>query len=109
MVILGASLALAGWVVTSVYPYYNNKDLVFEPGLLGSWHESKPDADANEAWVFEKNGERDYAFSVIDAQKTNQFAAHLFKLKNHLFLDFQPSEPHEDFVPPHYLMRVTPM
>lgn len=106
LVILGISLVLAGCVVTSVYPYYTDKDLVFEPGLVGRWSDAKPDADSKEAWVFEKSGDKDYRFSLVGANKTNEFSAHLFKLKGQLFLDFLPLEEHEGCVPPHYLLKV---
>jgi hypothetical protein len=36
--ILGIALALAGCVVTSVYPYYTEKDVIFDPALARIFH-----------------------------------------------------------------------
>lgn len=107
LAIIAISVALVGCVVSSVYPYYTEKDLVFEPALVGKWSDAKPDADGKEAWVFEKGEDKDYTFNLVGENKTNKFSAHLFKLKDQLFLDFVPLEQHEDYVPPHYLMKVT--
>jgi hypothetical protein len=109
--ILGATLAgsllvLAGCVLTSVYPYYTGKDVVFEPKLIGLW----ADADkgkTNEFWEFSRAGTNTaYALTIHDNDKQIKFEVHLFRLKHLIFLDAMPLEEHEEYVPPHYLLKV---
>ena len=104
--VLGAGLALVGCVVTSVYPFYTEKDLTFEPALAGTWNSVK--LDEKEVWSFEKSGEKEYKFVMTESDKTNTLSAHLFELKGQRFLDFQLYEPAGDWSPvlPHYLLRV---
>src|SRR5258708_4799719 len=104
--VLGITLALAGCVVTSVYPYYTEKDVTFDPALVGVWVSAKPDGNNNESWTFEKNGDRDYKFTTMDANSTNEYSAHLFKLKEQLFLDALTIDQPGFGVPPHYLLKI---
>src|SRR5262245_41763896 len=79
--------ALTGCILTSVYPFYTDKDLVFDQALLGKW--SKP-ADG-ETWQFDKEGTNAYRLSVISGGKTNVIQAHLLKLEDARYLDlFSP-------------------
>ena len=41
-------LSLVGCVVTSIYPYYTAKDVVFEPKLVGRWMETEKSSKTNE-------------------------------------------------------------
>src|SRR5437879_5002839 len=107
--ISGIALALAGCVVTSVYPYYTEKDLTFDAALKGVWVSAKPDGNNNESWTFEKNGDRDYKFTVRDSNSTNEISARLFKLKEQLFLDALATDQPGFGVPPHYLLKVAQM
>ena len=50
---------LAGCVVTSVSPFCTEKDLAFEPGLVGNWLKQVKDSQP-EVWKFEKSGELAY-------------------------------------------------
>ena len=103
----GVGLFVAGCVVTSVYPYYTPKDLVFEPASAGSWVSVKADEEKNETWTFEKNGDKDYLFTLAKSDETNIYSAHLFKLKDQLFMDALPTQrPDNYFIPPHYLLVV---
>ena len=100
-------LFLAGCVVTSVYPFYTAKDVVFEPKLPGRWaNPDKPDA-TNEFWEFAREGTNvSYVLTIPDGEKRTAFQAHLFQLKPWTFLDATPVEKQGDFVPPHYLVKV---
>src|SRR6266704_1494547 len=51
LLVSGAAL-LTGCLVTSVYPFYQQKDLAFEPALLGDWTNPK---EAGEHWKFERD------------------------------------------------------
>ena len=106
--VTGSLLVLAGCVLTSVYPYYTAKDVVFEPKLLGRWADrDKPEA-TNEFWEFTRTDTNAaYTLMVHDGDKETPLQAHLFRLQQWTFLDAVPVEEHDDFVPPHYLLKVT--
>ncbi len=74
-----------------------------DPALLGTW--SAVDANDKEHWTFEKAGEDRYKVTTIDSD-TNIYSAHLFKLKNQLFLDAMLLQDKGAGIPPHYLMKV---
>lgn len=103
---LGIAVLAAGCLVPSIYPFYTEKELVFEPALIGTWEKPNADADSREIWAFEKSGEKQYKFTYVEGDRKNVFQAHLFKLKEHLFLDCLHVEQAGDGVPPHYLLRV---
>jgi len=76
--------------VPSVNPLYTEKDLVFDPALIGTWGES----DSKETWVFEKSGDKKYKLLQTDnEERTAEFEVHLVKLKEHLFLDLYLINP----------------
>lgn len=104
----GLALLFSGCLVISVYPYYSEKDLTFEPGLLGSWTKI---ADQPEHWKFEKSDANGYQLTVSDNSNTNVMQAHLFKLQGQSFLDLFAPDANTDVQPPpipsHLLLRVT--
>jgi hypothetical protein len=104
--IAASGLLLAGCVVTSVYPWYTAKDVVFDPALIGTWHGTEPDMKPGDFWQFEKLEDRAYQLTMADGGKRKEYDTHLFKLGGHLFLDCFPRERPEDSLPPHYLFRV---
>jgi len=81
--LLGA-VALAGCVVTSVYPYYTAKDVIFDAGLTGRWN--KP-GETNMYWTFDRDADRAYGVTTVDEHETNHFNGYLFQLKGQSFLD----------------------
>jgi hypothetical protein len=105
-VVVGIGLAMAGCVVPSVYPFYTEKDLTFDPALIGTWADVDRKPDNKETWTFEQANGQSYKFLMLDTASTNEFTAHLFKLKDDLFLDCQLKQPNGDTIPPHYLLRV---
>ena len=109
-VIAAGGLLLAGCVVTSVYPWYTAKDVVFEPALVGQWQGTEPgaktDIKADEFWEFEKMTDKAYRLTVAEKNGRKEFNAHLFKLGRRSFLDCLPRERPEDGLPLHYLLLV---
>jgi len=106
----GLALLLTGCLTISVYPFYSEKDVLFEPGLLGQWTKTN---DTKEQWSFDKKGEKAYQLTCSDGAKKYVMDAHLFRLRDQLFLDlFNPKGP-DDIMPPavptHLLMRVFQM
>lgn len=103
---LAACLLLAGCVVTSVYPYFTAKDVVVDPALVGTWAELDQSDPGNQHWEFARTNGQAYTLLIRQADETNQFKAHLFELRGRRFMDAEPWERPEDFIPPHYLFQV---
>jgi len=85
-----AAILLAAACVPSVYPFYTEKDLVFEPALVGMWvyKDNKDDPNADN-WVFEKSGEKAYKLIVTEGGgNRGQLRANLFKFKKQCFFDW---------------------
>jgi len=93
LTVAGLALVLVtGCIVTSVNPLYTEKDLVFDPALVGAWSE---DNDEN-TWAFEKTGEKKYKLLHTDEKgRTGEFEAHLLKLGKYQFLDLHLIDPGE--------------
>jgi hypothetical protein len=101
-----AATVLAGCVVTSVSPFYTEKNVVFEPGLVGDWLKQVKDSQP-EVWKFEKRGELAYRFTLIEEHKATVMEAHAFRLKGQIFIDVFSLEEDIHVIPPHYLLKVT--
>jgi hypothetical protein len=109
-ILITAGLALTlvtGCVVTSVYPFYLEKDVVFEPALLGSWQKAgQPD----EHWTFASDKANGYLVTCVSKDTTNVLQGHAFKLHGEKFLDLSTAQWKEDIqpepVPSHLLVRV---
>ena len=85
--ITAVALLLAGCVVSSVYPFYNQKDLIFDPSLLGKWDSTE---STNEYIQFLESKDSNYLISMkMSADETNWIDGHLFQLKGQQFLDQQ--------------------
>jgi len=80
---------LMGACVPSLHPLYTEKELVFEPALVGGWTTE----DADETWHFAKEGEKAYILVQTDKDgRTGRFKAHLLELGNDRYLDLFPEE-----------------
>src|ERR1019366_7010332 len=87
----GLALCLPG-CIPSLNPFYTDKDLVFDPRLLGTWAEKGKEQEP-ETWSFEKAGDKAYKLAIAEKPgKEGEFTAHLFKLKHEYFLDLLPRE-----------------
>ena len=75
-------VALVGCSVPSLNPLYTEKELVFDPALVGVW------VDGGQTWAFEKAGDKSYKLLHNDGKgRTGTFDAHLVTLNDYLFLD----------------------
>ncbi len=84
-----AALLLSG-CIPSLNPFYTDKDVVFDPRLLGEW-QMKESSDEPQLWKFERGDDKAYKLTVIEKDsKRGEFNAHLFKLKQEFFLDLIP-------------------
>jgi len=81
-------VGVAGCIPTSIHPLYSEKDLVFEPLLVGIWKEKD---ESKENWRFEKAGEKEYRLITTEENGANgEFKVHALKLGGTLFLDLFP-------------------
>jgi len=85
-------------------PFYTEKDLVFEPTVLGNWVNPK---NHDELWRFEKLPELAYRFTLIEATKADIMEARTFRLQGQLFLDIASNDQDIHFIPAHYLLKVS--
>jgi hypothetical protein len=106
--VVGLGLVLAGCIVSSVYPFYTEKDLVAEPALAGSWIPVATNQN-KEVWIFEKSGERSYRTSIIDNNETNVYSMHVFKLNGQQFMDTLPLQKNggDGGIPAHLLLKIS--
>jgi hypothetical protein len=64
--IAGVALSSAG-CLTSLHPWFTEKDLVFEPALVGTWQDA---AEADVTWTFER--QNDTTYTLIDTRNENE-------------------------------------
>lgn len=104
--LLAVLFLLAGCVVTSVYPYFTAKDVIFDEALVGTWADAETANAGENNWQFARTNGQGYTLLIRDGDETNEFKAHLFKLKDRRFIDAEPVKRVDDFIPPHYLLQV---
>jgi hypothetical protein len=115
LIAIGAAAILLAACIPSVNPFYGEKDVVFDPHLVGEWQE-KGKTNEPEVWKFEQSTNNDYKLTVTEEGKTGEFSARLFNLKGERFLDVIPTDCKFDdkqaylvaysMFPGHLLMRV---
>ena len=107
VLLAGAAALFTGCIVTSVYPFYHEKQLLFEQALLGNWSDIKDPADQ---WKFEAEGTNAYRLTCTSGGKTSVMSAHCFKLSGLIFLDLASGEIKDETpappIPSHLLLRV---
>jgi hypothetical protein len=85
---LGLAALMAG-CVPSLNPIYTEKDLTFDPALVGVWAES----DSTATWNFSKPGEDKYTLLHTDGEGHKaEFDVRLVKLKERQFIDLYLSK-----------------
>lgn len=104
---VGLGLALlTGCVTMSVYPFYTDKDLTYDPTLVGVWADASTTNASGETWTFERDEGAGYLLKVKEDDKVTEFDARLFKLKGQLFLDCLVRKREDYMLPCHILLRV---
>jgi len=68
--------------VPSWNPLFTDKDLIFDPKLIGTWK-----GDREGVWKFEKDGDKHYKLSYSDEQGKATFIAFLLKIEGRQFLN----------------------
>lgn len=86
-----AAVLLAGCVVSSVYPFYTPKDVIFDPSLLGKWNPINPESnleETNDPIEFQALGKSAYLMGKKNGgDKPDWFETHLFEIQGRKFLD----------------------
>ncbi len=91
IVIVVILIISAGCIIPSLHPFYTEKDLVFDPNLIGLW-----DSPAG-TWEFSKDGPNTYRLVYTDNYgRPGEFSVHLFRVRDSLFLDLYPEDPKLD-------------
>ncbi|MBI1902555.1 MAG: hypothetical protein HYS13_15750 [Planctomycetia bacterium] len=84
-----AALALLAGCVPSLNPVYKEKEVRFDPSVLGVW--GQPESKAR--WEFTKHDESSYALAYTDEEgRKGRFIARLADIDGTLFLDLFPQE-----------------
>lgn len=87
-VMFGMVVLIAG-CVPSLHPLFTEKDLVFDPALVGRWAEEKGES----TWVLKKSGDKSYELTYREKKgMTGKFEAHLVQFGAYRFLDIYPQE-----------------
>jgi len=101
---LAVLLTFAG-CVPSLQPFYADKDVAFDPTLLGRWSGD----EGKETWEFTKHGETGYKLLYTDKDgRQGRFVVYRFRLAGNSLLDLYPEEPEpraDDFYK-HHLLRL---
>ena len=120
LIILTALVAITmnSCLVKSLHPFYTEKDLIYKPELNGKWS-GKDSAtwEISQHKVFagflkDEKPTPCYDIACTDKKGTSKFLAHLFKVGEHMYLDFYlpdiegPDLAVMHLVPAHTLARV---
>ena len=108
-VVLGLLLSLSA-CVPSLHELYTEKDVIFEPALLGEWVEAKPQSESAPTLTFIKTADKEYELVSAGEKERLSYVAHLVKLGDKVFLDVKdaPSvDCHTLAVPIHMFFLVS--
>ena len=110
LLLVPLGLLLGGCLVESVFPFYLDSDVTYQPKLEGDWVEKKDSGEPDELWRFKKR-ENGYWFKAGNTNLTevgHEGPAHLFRLADAELLDleFDLFDKHPQAVPFHLLLKV---
>jgi hypothetical protein len=111
--LIGLATLMTGCLITSVYPFYDQKTLVWEPALLGGWNVIEESGESDERWEFVEKGTNSNALEVTYSSggESSAMLGHVFKLRGELFLDLFGTGLKDDSQPPpipsHFVLRVS--
>ncbi len=86
LVALAVVAVLGGCIPVSLNPFYGEKNLTFDPALVGLWGESGDDTQIS----FQQSGKDSYCMIDLKTDSTLKFDIHLFTLGGKQFLDLYP-------------------
>jgi hypothetical protein len=83
------ALYFMGCPIRSFYPLFGEKDLVFNPVMIGSWVEN----DGKETYLIQKGEGKDYVVTVTDENgRKGQYIMQSGQLGKFWFLDTYPGK-----------------
>lgn len=107
LMLAAVAILLTGCWQKSVYPYYTDKDVFFEPQLLGEWREADKDPAEATTWTFTRaEQEKVYRIHIKDKETTLDLNGRLFKLGDETFMDMESRQRSINEIPAHHLFRV---
>jgi hypothetical protein len=98
------AVIMSGCLVKSLHPFYNEKDVLYRPELLGRWVSGDSTDNKNfarweisrhmvsDGFLKEKKPGNGYDIKFTDEKGSYKFLANLFMLNDQLYLDFYLSE-----------------
>jgi hypothetical protein len=102
LAVAGLALLMTACTVRSMQPLYTEKDLIFDPQLLGMWVQAGDNSD--DFLIFQKYEDKTYTLRIGDSPKLQ---GRLMKLGGELFLDVTPAETDDAFaIPGHLFVRI---
>jgi len=104
-VFLGIALFLMGCPTRSLYPLFADKDITFNPNLVGAWNE----IDNHSTYVFKKGEGKDYEITIAGKKgDTTHYKLQLGRLGKYWFFDSFPKEDPVDFhmIPTHLISKI---
>lgn len=102
-----AAMLLTGCWQKSVYPFYKDKDVIFDEALLGDWIETDKDKEKPAKWTFTRGELPDLCrLHIEDGDTRVELDARLFKLGSGRFLDLHSRARPINEIPAHHLLRV---
>lgn len=98
------ALLIMGCPARSLFPLFSEKDLSFNPDLIGTW----VDKD-HEEYTFQKSSDKDYTVFYLGKDgETEVFTVQLGRLGNDWFLDSYPRTKNDDYhlLPTHVISQM---
>jgi hypothetical protein len=90
LALLGLPFLLTGCVVPSLEPLYAERDVIFEPAMIGVWEAAD---DSGLVWTFERAEGKAYGLTIREREETAVFHAHMLRIGKATYLDFFPAGP----------------
>ena len=102
---------IVGCPVRSVFSLFGEKDLVFNPSLLGTWMDTK----SEDTYTFQKSGDKGYTVILREHKETGSksesvtFKVQLGQLGKFWFLDSSPAGDSPDYhmMPTHLITKMS--
>ena len=93
--------------VPSLHPLYTDKEVVYDPKLIGVWADDPNSSDSG-IWEFRPAEPNSYTMIYTDEKKkVGSFKVHLVKLDKMLFLDIYPdNDPNLEKLSPFYAIHL---
>lgn len=103
---------LQGCLIKSVHPFFREADIIYNGELLGTWEDQDRNSWSIRQNPFKKNS---YLLSTKKVNRSVEFSASVFSLKNQLYLDMMPVQDNSEEVllfdlhllPTHSIAKIT--